>query len=166
MTTKIIFSLLLFVGFFSTPTIAQYKLDGNNLVLPTTIVFKNGSDHIESESDKMLDYLKTYLDNKSSVTLLRIESHVADAKTPEKAQSLSEKRAFAITKALVKRGVDCKRLLPVGFGMTKPMMENASATGKEKNTRIMIVNTQLRNKSISNMPIDGGGKVAGDVCSE
>lgn len=165
MTSKF-FTLLVLLGVCGLPTFAQYKLEGNNLVLPSPIIFKTGSDHIAEESEKMLGYLKTYLESKPSVTLLRIEGHVADAKSVELAQSLSEKRALAVAKALVKLGVDCKRLLPVGFGSTKPIEDNATPTGKAKNTRIVIANAELRTKPIGGMPIDGGGKVTSSACQK
>ena len=143
-----------------------YKLEGNTLILPASITFKSGTDNILAESEPMLDYLKKYLDSKTSITLLRIEGHVADEKDAEKSQKLSEKRALAIAKALVKRGVDCKRLLPVGFGANKPIESNTSVVGKAKNTRITIVNAEIRSKAIGGMPTDGGGKSAGDSCGK
>lgn len=141
-----------------------YKLEGNNLILPTPITFKSGTDNISENSETMIEYLKKYLESKTSVTLLRIEGHVADEKDKEKAQKLSEKRALAIAKALVKRGVDCKRLLPVGFGDNKPIEDNSSTVGKTKNTRIVISNAELRSKAIGGMPTNGGGKEAGSPC--
>jgi OOP family OmpA-OmpF porin len=76
------------------------------------------------------------------------------------AQARSEARALAVAKALVKAGVDCKRVLPVGFGASKPAFEDAS-----KNTRMVFENAALRGHAIGGMPVDGGGKVAGDPCA-
>ena len=166
MTTKIfILSTLFSVCGWCVMAQNTYKLEGNQLILPSPINFKTGTDNLTEESDKMIDYLKKYLEAKSSVTLLRIEGHVSDAKTSAQAQTLSEKRALAIAKALVKKGVDCKRLLPVGFGTTKPIEDNSTPQGKAKNTRIVIANAELRSKAIGGMPTDGGGKTAGTACN-
>ncbi len=151
--------MAVFVMLGLTAQAQTYKLEGNTLILPTPITFKGSTDNLTTESNEMLAYLKKYLDSKPTVTLLRIEGHVSDEKDAEKAQKLSEKRAWAVTKALVKLGVDCKRLLPVGFGDTKPV-------DKTKNTRITIVNAELRNKPIGGLSSDGGGKTAGSPCEK
>lgn len=165
--TKKSFLLIALLSAWGLCAYAQnYKLDGNNLVLPTPLTFKTGTDNLLPESEKMLDYLKTYLDSKTSVTLLRIEGHVSDEKDATQAQKLSEKRANAIAKALVKRGVDCKRLLPVGFGSNKPVAENTTPLGRTKNTRIVIANAELRGKSIGGLPTDGGGKTVESPCQK
>jgi OOP family OmpA-OmpF porin len=79
-------------------------------------------------------------------------------------QKLSEKRAAAVCQRLVQMGIDCQRLLPVGFGSTKPVADNNSPEGKSKNGRIAFVNTALRGKNIGGMPVDGGGVIAGNAC--
>ncbi|MBK8266520.1 MAG: OmpA family protein [Nannocystis sp.] len=53
---------------------------------------------------------------RESVSLVRIEGHASD-------QALSEARALAVTRWLVVRGVACERLVPVGFGPTKPVAD-------------------------------------------
>ena len=77
---------------------------------------------------------------------------------------LSEKRALAVCATLVKLGVDCKRLIAVGFGSSKPVADNVTAEGKATNRRLIFVNAALRNHAIGGMPVDGGGKVAGEIC--
>ncbi|MBP6608828.1 MAG: carboxypeptidase regulatory-like domain-containing protein, partial [Deltaproteobacteria bacterium] len=37
--------------------------------------------------------------------------------------------------------------------------------GRAQNRRVAFVNAALRGRPIGGMPIDGGGKVAGDLCS-
>ena len=62
--------------------------------------------------------------------------------------------------------IDCNRLIAVGFGSTKPVADNSTPVGKAENRRIEFVMAGLRGKAISGMPLDGGGKVAGDLCSD
>ena len=80
-------------------------------------------------------------------------------------QMLSEKRALTVCKKLIAMGVDCKRLIAVGFGDTKPVADNSTPAGKAENRRISFVNVALRGKVIGGLPIDGGGQVAGEVCN-
>jgi OOP family OmpA-OmpF porin len=95
---------------------------------------------------------------------MRIEVHTDNMGGAESNQLLSEKRALEVAKALVAKGVDCKRVLPVGFGETKPKAENKTPEGKAQNRRTVFVHAALRGRAINSMPLEGGGKVAGDPC--
>ncbi len=147
-------------------TFAQaFKLDGNQLVLPQPIVFKAGTAELdEAASLEALRHIQEYLTAKSYISKLRIEAHTANEGEPEANQKLTEQRALAVAKWLTAKGVDCQRLLPVGFGDTKPVAANSSPEGKAQNRRLTVVNAELRNRAIGGMPVDGGGKVAGDPC--
>lgn len=67
---------------------------------------------------------------------------------------------MAVARALIGKGVDCHRLVVVGFGDTKPV----AAPPAPGNTRIEFVNAALRGRLIGGMPEDGGGRIAGDPC--
>ena len=95
---------------------------------------------------------------------MRIESHTDTDGSAAKNQALSEKRAMAVARALVAKGVDCKRLIAVGFGGEKPAAPNDTPENKAQNRRTLFINAALRGRPIGGMPVDGGGKVAGDVC--
>jgi len=133
-----------------------YKLVGNELWLPVPISFRPGTAELMAASEPALLHIKQYLDAKTYISLLRVEGHVAGSAA---AQPLSEKRAAAVAAWLVAHGVDCHRLLPVGFGSTKPLAADAEA-----NTRLVVANAALRGHLIGGVPADGGGKVAGDPC--
>lgn len=160
----------LFATLISTPAIADrapppanYQIENNRLVLPTPITFETGTTTLSGSSRHGLRHIANYLGDKSYISLLRIEGHVAPG--PD-AQALSEKRAMAIARALVDTGVDCKRLLPVGFGDNKPVAANDTPEGRAQNTRIEAVNAALKDRLIGGMPADGGGRVAGDPCTK
>jgi len=142
----------------------SFEIENNALKLPGQILFETGKDKLKSESEPLLAHVKAYLDAKSYVTLLRIEVHSDAQGADSYNQMMSEKRALAVARALVGRGVDCKRLLPVGFGESKPIADNTTAEGRAKNRRTVFANAALRGKPIGGQPVDGGGKVAGDPC--
>jgi outer membrane protein OmpA-like peptidoglycan-associated protein len=54
-------------------------------------------------------------------------------------KKLSEQRAGEVLKYLVGRGVDKKRLRSIGYGLTKPIADNATEEGKAKNRRVELV---------------------------
>jgi OOP family OmpA-OmpF porin len=138
-----------------------FKLENGQLELPSPIRFQQGTDKLAEESTPALEHLRAYLEDKSYVAV-RIEGHGAEASS----QALSEKRALAVARWLVEKGVDCKRLIPVGFGNTKPVADPGTPEGKEKNQRITVANAMLRGRPIGGMPVDGGGKLAGDACAK
>lgn len=155
-TVLLLFGLLLSFAGFSQ----RFRIADNKLVLTDPVAFKGGTAELLPESETVLKNVKLFLDEKTFISLLRIEGHVA---AEDAAQNLSEKRAQAVVKWLVKEGVDCKRLLAVGFGNTKPVVA-ADAADKAQNTRIVFAVAALRGTAVGGMPADGGGKAAGDAC--
>lgn len=140
------------------PAPVSYKLDGNRLELPGPIVFQAGGDQLDPASDPALEHARGYLAAKDAITTLRIEGHADD-------QALSERRAVAVARWLVAHGVDCKRLLAVGFGPNKPVADASTPEGRAQNTRIELHNAALRGRPIGGMPLEGGGQVASaDLC--
>lgn len=145
-------------------SVASFEIEGNALKIPAPIVFETGSDKLKPESDKPLEHVKAYLDAKTYISLMRVEVHTDSQGAAAANQALSEKRAMSVVRWLVAKGVDCKRLIPVGFGDTKPIVSNDTAEGRAKNRRTMFVNAALRGRPIGGMPVDGGGRVSGDPC--
>ena len=133
----------------------RYSLDGNRLELPGPLVFSG--DTLDPASDPALTHAQGYLAAKDYITQMRVEGHADD-------QALSERRALAVARWLIAHGVDCKRLLAVGFGPTKPIADTSTPEGRAQNTRVELHNAQLRGIAIGGMPPDGGGQVAGDLC--
>lgn len=158
------FLILILLGFI-TQAFAQnsYQLSGSELIVNKTISFKNAtSAELTKESDEALLIVKQYLEDKPYITLLRIEAHTSSSIS--NAQKLTESRSLAVYQKLIALGVDCKRLVAVAFGSTKPVADNSSADGKLKNDRITLVNVALRNTVIGGLPIDGGGLVVSKNC--
>ena len=154
---------LLFTLLVSAVCMAQkIRIEDNKLTLAAPVLFKTGTAEILPESEETLKNIKAYLDEKTFITTLRIEGHVA-GDNPTESQALSESRAMAIAKWLVKAGIDCKRLAAVGFGNTKPVVDKNS-TDKALNTRTVFAVAALRGHLLGGMTADGGGKIAGDAC--
>jgi len=133
-----------------------WTIKNNELKLTKPIEFVSGSAKLKVESDAALEEIAAYLNAKTYITLMRVEGHV-DA--PSNSQALSEQRAVAVGKWLVDHGIDCKRIIVVGFGNTKPISEI-----KAENNRISVVNAAVKDRPIGGMPVDGGGRVAGNLC--
>lgn len=143
---------------------SNFEFVNGALKLPGPVVFETGSDKLSPVSDTVLDVVEDYLAAKQDITLIRIEGHTdSDGKAADN-QMLSEKRAMAVARWLVGHGVACGRVIPVGFGQTKPVVPNDTPDNKAQNRRVAFVNAALKGKPIGGAPVDGGGKVAGDPC--
>ncbi len=146
------------------PPKMSYSISGGRLALPAAIQFETASATLRPESDQTIDFIKGFLDAKPDITLLRIEGHVDDELPPNEAHALTEQRALAVAKTLVQRGIACSRLIPVGFGADKPIDGSGTPEGRAINRRIEVMPASLRGHAIGGMPIDGGGRVAGNPC--
>lgn len=161
---KLCFTILL--AFVAIGLQAQdYKLEGNEVKISKPVLFETGSARLKPESIAALEIIKQYLTDKSYISQLRVECHTDNSDAAAASQALTEKRAMVICRKLIEMGVDCKRLIAVGFGGTKPVADNSTPDGKAENRRVTFVNVSLRGRVIGGMPVDGGGKVAGELCN-
>jgi len=158
--------LMIFLASFGFTLQAQdYKLEGSEVKISQQVLFESGSDKLKPESTAALEIIKQYLTDKSYISLLRVECHSDNSGDANTNQTLTEKRALAVCKKLIAMGVDCKRLIAVGFGDTKPVADNSTPEGKAENRRVSFINVSIRDRIIGGLPIDGGGKVAGELCN-
>jgi OOP family OmpA-OmpF porin len=139
-------------------------LEGNRIKLPGPIVFKTGTADLDPVSDEVLEIVFDYMFEKPEITLLRVEGHTDNVGGKDPNQKLSESRAMSAARWLVAKGIDCHRIIPVGFGETKPTATNNTDEGRSQNRRVDFVNAELKGKAIGGMPKDGGGHIAGDPC--
>jgi outer membrane protein OmpA-like peptidoglycan-associated protein len=85
----------------------------------------------EVRLNKVLKTLQTY----SDITV-EISGHTDSDGSEKSNQVLSEGRAESVKKWLVDKGIDRTRITTVGFGENKPVADNKTKEGKQKNRRI------------------------------
>ena len=159
------FLTVLLVSFAFISRAQDYKLEGSEVKIIRPVLFEPSTAKLKPESTAALEIIKQYLTDKSYISQLRVECHTDNDGDAATNQNLTEKRAMAICQKLIEMGVDCKRLIAVGFGGTKPVADNSTPDGKAENRRVTFVNVALRGHIIGGMPVDGGGKVAGELCN-
>ena len=144
----------------------NFKINSKGEVeLPSSVLFETGTATLLPESDAVLEVMQKYLEQKPEVTKLRIEGHTDTDGDDTRNQALSEQRAMAVSRWLVARGIDCKRLVPVGFGETRPLVSPDDTEDKKaQNRRVVPVNAEIKGQPIQGRPVDGGGTIAGDAC--
>jgi OOP family OmpA-OmpF porin len=70
---------------------------------------------------------------------VRVEGHTDSIASDDYNQALSERRARAVAKWLDDYGIDGSRLTAKGYGESKPVAENDTAAGRQKNRRVEVV---------------------------
>ena len=69
---------------------------------------------------------------------LDIEGHTDNTGESNYNQTLSDKRANAVKKYFISKGIEEKRLTSKGFGETMPVENNKTEAGRQKNRRVVM----------------------------
>lgn len=114
--------------------------DGFTLTIPDNLVFNSGTTDINSSARYMLDKVSWFLNNGTHKVI--IEGHTDNVPVSRvflSNRELSLKRAIQVAHYLqVKSGIAAARIIPVGFGDTRPAESNATDKGREMNRRVVI----------------------------
>jgi len=119
--------------------VAQVKKTENGLLvqMASDILFDTGSAVLKPESmaqvGKVGDIIAKYGDDR-----VRIEGHTDAVGSASSNEELSLRRADAVKRVLLSRGVQEKQILVLGLGETKPVGDNHSAEGRAKNRRVEL----------------------------
>lgn len=101
------------------------------------ILFDTGKDAIKPESEKALGEIATLLARDKALRL-RIEGHTDNVGKAADNLALSRRRAEAVKRWLVGKGVADARLEAAGLGDTKPVAPNDGDAGRAKNRRVEL----------------------------
>jgi outer membrane protein OmpA-like peptidoglycan-associated protein len=102
------------------------------------INFDTGNATIKPESGPIIDEIAALLKQNPSLKLA-IEGHTDTVGNAQSNKTLSERRAKAVMDAIVKQGIDTRRLSSAGFGPDKPIADNKTEEGRAKNRRVELV---------------------------
>ncbi|MCK5901898.1 MAG: OmpA family protein [Cocleimonas sp.] len=115
----------------------QEKL--NDVMSDKTILFRTNKANIKNSSFPLLTTIATVIRECSTqVTNNRIEisGHTDSRGRDAYNLALSQRRANAVKKYLINAGVDISVVTSKGYGETKPVASNDTASGRTKNRRI------------------------------
>src|SRR6185503_13153980 len=108
------------------------------LTLKNELLFDTGGSELKPGAERALDNLVQFLE-KHSARSIAIEGFTDSTGSKQLNQSLSEKRAWAVKAALVKRGISSNRIDARGYGPSFPVASNDNAAGRQLNRRVEIV---------------------------
>ncbi|QDG54917.1 OmpA family protein [Persicimonas caeni] len=100
------------------------------------IYFDTNRATIRERSHRILDEIVTVLRTHPEIAKVRVEGHTDSKGSDAHNLELSQKRADAVVGYLVEKGIDASRLEAKGYGETKPIADNGTAEGREKNRRV------------------------------
>lgn len=114
--------------------------DGDNIYLnmPSDITFKTASADISPSFYETLNSVAIVL-NEYNKTTISVYGHADSRGSDSYNQDLSERRALAVSNYLAAQRVAPQRLRAVGFGETRPVADNSTASGQAANRRVEIV---------------------------
>jgi len=112
-------------------------IEANAAVVLRNVFFDVNKYDLKIESQVELDKLVQLLKENSTVRV-QIEGHTDNVGKPADNMKLSQNRAAAVVKYLVSNGISVARLVPKGFGSTKPVADNKTEEGRAQNRRTEV----------------------------
>jgi cytochrome c oxidase subunit II len=113
-----------------------HGIDKEAVYATDAIQFASNSSELNAKSKATLDQLAALLMNeKNSGNKINLSAHTDSDGDDAKNLDLSTKRAEACKAYLIAKGIAADRVNSAGMGETKPVADNATADGKQKNRR-------------------------------
>jgi len=98
------------------------------------INFNSGSSYVKKKYQSQIKQLASYL--KKNDYAIEIQGHTDSVGDKKYNQKLSEKRASAVKKEILKHGINTNRIYAVGYGELAPIASNNNKNGKFQNRRV------------------------------
>jgi outer membrane protein OmpA-like peptidoglycan-associated protein len=112
------------------------ELQSKRLSLSDSIHFDTGLDTLKPESSGVLDQVAALIVQHTELKRIRVEGHTDNVGPAPYNKDLSARRAAAVVRYLVAKGVAATRLEAAGYGFEKPIASNETALGRARNRRV------------------------------
>jgi outer membrane protein OmpA-like peptidoglycan-associated protein len=112
------------------------RFEGKQIVILEQIHFATGRDVIEADSSGVLDQVAQVMRDHPDLARVAVEGHTDDEGAEQANLALSQRRAVAVVRALVSRGIDARRLEARGYGPRRAITDNKTPEGRAKNRRV------------------------------
>ncbi len=105
------------------------------LIEGKVVEFEFGSDELADDGIALLDDLLIALVEFPAVSV-EVEGHADTDGSADRNLDLSQRRAEAVVAYFVSRGESPDRFVAIGYGDTRPIADNSTESGRQKNRRI------------------------------
>lgn len=102
------------------------------------VQFETGKSALKATSFSVLDQLATIMQQHPEYRL-KIEGHTDNVGAEASNQRLSQARATTCLNYLVSKGIAASRITATGFGSTRPVADNATKEGRDRNRRVEFI---------------------------
>lgn len=117
------------------------KVNNGKIEIDEKVQFAVNADTILPASDPLLKDVADTFKEHAEIKKVEIQGHASSEGDAKRNKTLSDLRAKAVMAALVKDGVDASRMTAKGYGSEKPIADNKTEEGKEKNRRVEFLIT-------------------------
>lgn len=115
------------------------RVTETEVIILQQVQFDTGKATIKKVSDALLDEVSEVFREHPELLKIEVQGHTDNKGSATLNKKLSQDRAESVKKALVKRGIGEGRLSPVGYGPDKPIGDNKTDEGRQKNRRVQFV---------------------------
>lgn len=115
------------------------RVTGTEIVILQEVQFDTSRASIKMVSYPLLDEVAQALRQHPELAKLEVQGHTDDQGKADFNKKLSQDRAESVKKALVQRGIAEARLTPMGYGQDKPIADNKTDKGRQKNRRVQFM---------------------------
>jgi outer membrane protein OmpA-like peptidoglycan-associated protein len=116
------------------PTLAH--IEPTRVSMADNVYFDTNSDKIQTRSYELLNSVALVINAHPEIKQFQVEGHTDNTGDRKKNMVLSQRRAESVVKYLLGQGVDIARLIPKGFGGSRPVDSNRTAKGRANNRRV------------------------------
>jgi outer membrane protein OmpA-like peptidoglycan-associated protein len=102
------------------------------------VQFETGKSALKNTSFSVLDQLASIMQQHPEYRL-KIEGHTDNVGAEASNQRLSQARATTCLNYLVSKGISASRITATGFGSTRPVADNATKEGRDRNRRVEFI---------------------------
>ncbi|MGD8861372.1 MAG: OmpA family protein [Myxococcales bacterium] len=112
------------------------RVEKDEIKITQRIEFETDKARILPESEGVMQAVLAILQEYDDIREVRVEGHTDDVGKPAYNFQLSNRRAESVVQWLVDHGIDRDRLVPQGFGLERPIADNDTPEGRQKNRRV------------------------------
>lgn len=139
----------------------RVEVRDNKIEIHEKIQFEYAKADIKSESHSLLNEVVQVIKDNPQIKKIAIEGHASSDGDDAFNKKLSDARAKSVRTYLTEHGIEDAKLTAKGFGEERPIADNDSEVGREKNRRVEfnIVEQEVTKKKVEVDPKTGKEKV-------